>query len=303
MPAYRPVSRSGSRERSYSPPVPEPEEVVDLYGASYGGFASETYAEIRREAFGEEIGQNSWLTREELDRFASELELGASSRVLEIGSGSGGPALHLVRSTGCELVGIDLNDEGVANATRMARDEGLDGRATFLPADASQPLPFESESFTSVLCVDAVNHLADRPRVFGEWWRLLRPDGRVLFTDPITVTGPLGSDEIAIRASIGYFLFVPPGEDKLDEAGFRLLAVKDATENMAELAGRWLAARARREKPLREIEGGETFEGQQEVPGSRDQLGARATALTLRLPGREAGLTRRPSRPPTGLAP
>jgi SAM-dependent methyltransferase len=245
--------------------VPEREEVVDLYGASYGGFASDVYGQVRREAFGEEIGQNSWLTREELDRFAAQLELGASSRVLEIGCGSGGPALHLVRSAGCELVGVDLNEEGVANATRMARETELDGRASFVHADAAQPLPFESESFTSVLCIDCINHLADRPAVLGEWRRVLEPGGRVLFTDPITVTGPLGSDEMAIRASIGYFLFVPHGEDErlLGEAGFRVLAVEDATENMAELAARWLAARARREDALRQIEGDETFEGQQ----------------------------------------
>jgi SAM-dependent methyltransferase len=249
----------------HTPGVSEPEEIVDLYGVSYGGFASDVYGQIRREAFGEEIGQNSWLTREELDRFASQLELGASSRVLEIGCGSGGPALHLARSTDCELVGIDLNEEGVANATRMAREAELDGPASFMHADAAQALPFESESFTSVLCIDTVNHLADRPAVLGEWWRVLEPGGRILFTDPITVTGPLGSDEIAIRASIGYFLFVPHGEDQrlLNDAGLRVLAVEDATENMAELAARWVAARATREDALRQIEGDETFEGQQ----------------------------------------
>ena len=243
----------------------QPEEVVDLYGASYGGFASDVYGQVRREAFGEEIGQNSWLTREELDRFASQLGVGASSRVLEIGCGSGGPALHLVRSAGCELVGIDMSEEGVANATRMAREAELDGRAGFVHADAAQALPFESESFTSVLCIDSINHLADRPAVLAEWRRVLEPGGRILFTDPITVTGPLGSDEIAIRASIGYFLFVPHGEDErlLGEAGFRVLAVEDATENMAELAARWRASRARHDDELRKIEGDETFEGQQ----------------------------------------
>jgi SAM-dependent methyltransferase len=243
----------------------QPAGVVALYGASYGGFASETYAAVRREAFGEEIGQSSWLTREELDRFGSKLELRADSRVLEVGSGSGGPALHLVRSTGCQLVGIDLNEEGVANATKMARQANLDGRATYIHADAAKPLPFESESFSSVLCVDAVNHLADRGAVLREWWRVLAPRGRILFTDPVTVTGPLSSDEIGIRASIGYFLFVPYGEDErlLNDAGFRVLAVEDATENMAESAGRWLAARARRAEALRQIEGDETFDGQQ----------------------------------------
>ena len=158
--------------------------------------------------------------------------------MLEIGCGSGGPALHITRSTGCEIVGVDLHEDGVANATRMAHEAGLDARASFLRADASEQLPFESGLFDALLCVDAVNHLRGRPRVFGEWVRLLAPSGRVLFTDPITVTGPLGSDEIAVRASIAYFLFVPPGEDErlLREAGLRVLAVEDATENMAAVA-------------------------------------------------------------------
>jgi SAM-dependent methyltransferase len=238
---------------------------VDLYGASYGGFARDVYAEVRREAWGEEIGQNSWLTRDELERFAEQLQLDREARVLEIGCGSGGPALQLARSTGCELVGVDVHEDGVANATRMAREAGLDARASFVHADASEVLPFASGSFDALLCVDAVNHLRDRARVFGEWARVLAPGGRVVFTDPITVTGPLTNAEIAIRASIGYFLFVPPGEDErlLREAGLRPLAVEDATENMAAVAERWLAARAERAEALREIEGEQTFDGQQ----------------------------------------
>jgi ubiquinone/menaquinone biosynthesis C-methylase UbiE len=239
--------------------------IVDLYGASYGGFARGVYAEVRREAWGEEIGQNSWLTRDELARFISMLELDGSSRVLEIGCGSGGPALYLARSVGCDVVGVDLHEDGVANATRMAREAGLDARASFVCADASETLPFASGSFGALLCVDTVNHLRNRSRVFDEWMRVLAPGGRVLFTDPITVTGPLSSDEIAIRASIGYFLFVPLGEDErlLREAGLRPLAVEDATENMAAVAERWLAARAKRAGTLRELEGERTFDGQQ----------------------------------------
>jgi SAM-dependent methyltransferase len=243
----------------------DPELTVDLYSASYGGFARDVYAEVRREAWGEEIGQNSWLTRAELERFAGDLRLDGSSRVLEIGCGSGGPALHLARSTGCEIVGVDLHADGVANATRMAEEAGLDARASFVRADASEALPFASGSFAALLCVDTVNHLRDRARVFEEWARVLAPGGRVLFTDPITVTGPLSSDEIAIRASIGYFLFVPPGEDEqlLCDAGLRPLAVEDATENMAAVAERWRLARAKRAGALREIEGEQTFDGQQ----------------------------------------
>jgi SAM-dependent methyltransferase len=241
------------------------DEVVDLYGASYGGFARDVYAEVRREAWGDEIGQNSWLTRDELERFAAQLELGGASRVLEVGCGSGGPAVHLARLTGCEIVGVDVHADGIENATRMARESGLGARATFVRADASETLPFESGSFTALLCVDAINHLPDRARVLADWARMLAPGGRMLFTDPITVTGALSSEEIAIRASIGYFLFVPPGEDDrlLRAAGLRPAAVDDATENMAAVAERWRAARAARAGALREIEGAETFDGQQ----------------------------------------
>lgn len=44
-------------------------ETVDHYDASYGNFASDLYSTIRREAFGEDIGQNGWLTAEEQDEF------------------------------------------------------------------------------------------------------------------------------------------------------------------------------------------------------------------------------------------
>jgi SAM-dependent methyltransferase len=252
----------------------DPEETVNLYGTSYGGFAEAVYAEVRREAYGDEVGQASWLTREELDRFGADLQLGDSSRLLEVASGSGGPALHLVQTTGCEVVGIDMTEEGVANANRLASEAGFADSARFLQADATKPLEFESESFSAVLCVDAMNHLAGRDRIFAEWMRVLEPGGRVLFTDPTTVTGLLGIDEIRTRASIGYFVFVPLGEDErlLGEAGFRVITVEDATENMAAMAHRWREARANREQALREIEGDETYEGQQRFLGVASAL-------------------------------
>jgi SAM-dependent methyltransferase len=245
--------------------VPEDDRLVDLYGASYGGFATDLYAAVRGAAWGEDIGQNSWLTRDELERFGAQLRLGPDSRVLEVACGSGGPALHLARTTGCDITGVDLHDDGVAQATRMAREAGLGDRARFRRADAAERLPFDDGAFDAVLCVDAINHLPARARVLADWTRVLTPGGRMLFTDPITVTGPLTAEEIAIRASIGFFLFVPAGEDErlLRAAGLDALAADDATENMAVVAERWLAARAARAGALTEIEGEATFRGQQ----------------------------------------
>jgi SAM-dependent methyltransferase len=245
--------------------VSEESEVVDHYSAQYGQFAAGVHEQVRRAAFGEDVGQNSWLTVDELERFAGWLEVGPSTLLLDVGCGSGGPALHLARQTGCEIVGAELYAEAVASGNRLALEAELETRASFVQADCSRPLPFESGSFDAILCIDAINHLPDRPRVLVDWARLLKVGGRLCFTDPLTVTGMLGSDEIAIRTSIGYGLFLPVGENErlLAAAGLNVVTVEDTTESKAAIARRRHEARAQHEESLREVEGDQTFEGRQ----------------------------------------
>jgi 2-polyprenyl-3-methyl-5-hydroxy-6-metoxy-1,4-benzoquinol methylase len=238
---------------------------VRHYDANYGNFQTELYAEIRREAFGEDIGQSSWLTADEQDRFLRLLELSPGKRLLDVACGSGGPALRIATKTGCSLVGIDMHEDAVSTANSLAAQDGLSGRAEFRVANGAEPLPFADTFFDAITCIDAINHLPDRPRILSDWARLLKPGGRLLFTDPITVTGPLTNDEIAIRGSIGFFLFVPLDYDRsvIAQCGLRLLVCEDVTANMAEIAERRGAARAARSHLLSDIEGAETYNGQQ----------------------------------------
>ncbi|NNF15035.1 MAG: methyltransferase domain-containing protein [Gemmatimonadetes bacterium] len=239
--------------------------LVDHYGATYGEFSSQLYADVRREAFGEDIGQTGWLTSDEQDLLISWLELEAGSRLLDVACGSGGPTLRVAFKTGCSVTGVDLHHEGVSAARDQAKAQGLEDRASFMQGDASQRMQFEDASFDALICVDAINHLPDRERVLREWHRLLKPGGRLVFTDPITVTGPINDEEMRIRSSIGFFLFVPRGvnEALLEKAGFRVREVADRTDNMSRMARRWWEARESRADDLRGVEGTETFEGQQ----------------------------------------
>ena len=160
---------------------------------------------------------------------------------------------------------MDIQAQGIAQATTYADQQGLSDRATFRVLDGSSALPFETESFDAVMCIDAINHLPDRALVLGEWYRVLKVGGRLVFTDPITVTGPLPNEEIAIRASVGFFLFVPLGSDEvmLRKAGFKVKRIEDRTENVARVARRWHEARAANESKVRELEGDKEYEGQQ----------------------------------------
>ena len=53
---------------------------VDLYASTYGRFDTPLYREIRAEAFGEDLGANSWLTPRELAEIAELVGLGSGSR-------------------------------------------------------------------------------------------------------------------------------------------------------------------------------------------------------------------------------
>ena len=239
------------------------------YNANYGNFQTDLYAQIRREAFGEDIGQNSWLTSNEQDRFLEWLDLSPGKRLLDVACGAGGPALRIAAATGCSVVGIDVHEQAVATASSLAAQRSFAERAEFLATDATGPLPFSDASFDAITCIDAINHFSDRPRVIAEWARLLKVGGRLLFTDPITLTGPLTNADVAVRSSAGVYLFVPHGYDEcvIAQCGLRLLVCEDVTANMAKVAEARGAARASKSAALREIEGDQAYDAQQEFLG------------------------------------
>ncbi len=238
---------------------------VDLYGTAYGNFAQEVLGQVRRDTYGEDFGQSSWVTGPEYRRFFQLLELAAGDHVLDVGCGSGGPAVFLARERGCRVTGIDINEAGLQAGLILAQRAGLDDRVHFRRADVREPLPFPDGTFSAIVCMDAMCHMPDRGRLFGEWHRVLRPGSRLLYTDPVVVTDLVSNAELATRSSTGYFEFCPPGvnERLIGRAGFELVRSEDVTENEVEVSRRWHAARQQRAAELIRLEGEDTFAGLQ----------------------------------------
>ena len=237
------------------------DEPVPLYASAYAGYGIRE--QVRQLTYGDDVGQSGWVTADELDRFADWLELDAGSRLLDVGCGSGGPALRLAERTGAGVVGIDLLEEGIATATRLAEERGLSDRARFVRADAGGPLPFAEGTFDSVVSIDVMCHLPDRGKILQEWHRVTGPGARILFTDPTIVTGLVTDSEIADRSAVGIYVFSAESvnERVLPEAGFEVERREDLTENMSAMAGRWHDARERFRDELLADEGVATFEG------------------------------------------
>ena len=237
----------------------------DLYDTHYSSLLTDVQVEVRRETYDEDFGQASWITGQEARAWFELLAIGPGQDALEVACGSGGLTCRMAKDTGARCVGIDINPHGIEAAQLLAQHEGLSSRVSFEVVDAGSALPFQNESLDAVFCNDSVNHLPGRLDVFRGWHRVLRPGGRLLFTDPIVVTGQLSNDEIRARASIGFFLFTPRGHNErlLEQVGFMVREVRDVTAAMASVSNKWREARARRRDRLEALEGEERFEGLQ----------------------------------------
>ena len=237
------------------------DEHVPLYPSAYAGY--EVREQVRQLTYGDDVGQSGWVTADELAHFGQLLELGPESRLLDVGCGSGGPALRLAETTATSVVGIDLLEEGIATATRLAEERGLADRVRFVRVDAGARLPFDDGSFDAVISIDVMCHLPNRLDILQEWHRVTAPGSRILYTDPTVVTGLVTDTEIADRSAVGIYVFSAEGvnESVLAEAGFEVDRREDLTENMSAMAGRWHDARARFREELLADEGKETFAG------------------------------------------
>ncbi|MFO1327920.1 MAG: methyltransferase domain-containing protein [Rubrivivax sp.] len=120
----------------------------------------------------------------------------AADEVLDVCSGLGGPARWLAWKAGCRVTGLDLTESRVQGATELTALAGLSGRVHFVHGNALA-MPFDDARFTLVVAQEAFAHIPDKPRLVREIARVLRPGGRVVFTD-ILHAGALGSED-AVR--------------------------------------------------------------------------------------------------------
>jgi len=263
-----------------------------LFYDQYADFSNKVREEIRREAFGEDIGQFGWLTAGEYRDFFRWLDLRPGQRVLEAASGSGGPALFLARTTGCRVTGVDINEAGIATATEAAKAQDLDEMVDFRHVDLSRPLPFDDETFDAIVCIDAINHIYNRSELFAVWHRLLRPGGQILYTDPIVVGGMISREEMMARSgSMGLFIFTPLhiNEGLIVGAGFAPPTVGDLTANIARVSGNWHKSRAAHEADLRKLEGDEAYEDFQHFLSAVHTLSAERRLLRMVYIARKPG--------------
>jgi len=127
--------------------------------------------------------------RDATSELAERAGVDVSARVLDAGSGVGGPSRHLASEFGCQVVGVDLSAEFCEVATMLADRLGLADLVEYRQGDVCA-LPFGDGEFDVVWTQHAAMNVPDKAAMYAEFRRVLRPGGTLAVYD--VVAGPAG---------------------------------------------------------------------------------------------------------------
>lgn len=159
----------------------EEQALFDRLAAHYRHAMQPVMIEIEQTACGCDYGGTSWTTRNEALKLSELLALNPGRSFLDIGAGSGWPGLYLARITGCDVTLVDVPAEGLRLAAERAAADRLPGQCRAIAADGAA-LPFKSISFDAIGHSDVLCCLEAKLSVLRECRRVIRTDGRMVFT-------------------------------------------------------------------------------------------------------------------------
>jgi ubiquinone/menaquinone biosynthesis C-methylase UbiE len=157
----------------------------------------------------------------------------ADTRVLDVGSGLGGPARYLAANHGCRVMGIDLSAPFVEAACYLSQRTGQAERTTFEVAGALD-LPFPIGAFDVVLLQHVAMNIADRAGLYGELRRVLVRGGRFATFDIVTNTGqPTYPMPWARTPDASFLLSADATRAAITAAGFQTATWRDDSQAAA----------------------------------------------------------------------
>lgn len=186
---------------------------------------------------------------EAVEALGDALALAPGDHVLDICSGMGGPARWLAHKYGCRVTGLDLTPSRVAGAKRLTQLARLDSAVGFFEGDATA-MPFQDSTFSAAVGQESWCHIPDKAAILAECARVLRPGGRLAFTDIMTVGALSPADEDRLLSGMSI-----PRPSSLGEYMSALAANGFSVRETTDLCSSWksiLVARLEMYRSLRD---------------------------------------------------
>lgn len=167
---------------------------------------------------------------------ASRAGITAADRVLDVGSGMGGPARYLADTIGCRVTGLDITESRCRGATELANIVGLNHLVEFRVGDATN-MPFDDACFTTVIGQEAWSHIDNKKQLLSECGRVLVQRGVLAFTD-ITEIGDLtvaDRERLCRQAHMPSFGTYDGYRRLITASGMTVISQEDLSQEWAEI--------------------------------------------------------------------
>jgi len=187
------------------------------------------------------LDQFHYLGLECNDDIIDVLQIDAGKKVLDVGSGIGGPARYISWKTGCKIVGLDIQENLVKASTEISNLLKMGNQLTFRACDATK------DSFTDTAIYDAFYsilvflHIPQNPRkiLFRKLFSSLKDSGSFCIEDYCLkdAAKPFTSEEMEALINIVGAVYVPCQADyknHLESSGFQNIEFEDLTETWSQ---------------------------------------------------------------------
>ena len=163
----------------------------------------------------------------------------AADRVLDLGSGIGGPARYVATRHGCRVTGIDLTLEFGDVARDLTRRLDLQDRVDFVTGDALA-MPFPDASFDGAYSMNVSMNIAGKDALYREIHRVLEPGGWLLLSE--LAQGEGGEVEYptpwAMSAETSFLSTAQQTRRGLEEAGYEIVRFDSSLSQALDFAAR-----------------------------------------------------------------
>jgi len=184
---------------------------------------------VEEAVLGCDYGGTSWTTRQQAIQMIAMLGIGPGRHLLDIGSGSGWPALFVADRSGCDVTLVDIPLNALDQARTRASDDGIGERVNAVSASGAA-LPFDDATFDVVSHSDVLCCLPEKLEMLRECHRVAK-DGAISLFSVIAIPPDLSDADHDRAIEAGPPFIDAPGDygDLLKKTGWRVTEQTDVT--------------------------------------------------------------------------
>jgi len=167
-----------------------------------------------------------------IDIFIEKLEINEKTKILDVGSGIGGPARYIANKTGAEITAIELQSDQNNLAKDLTKKCGLSNKVSHICGDILD-YDFKNQTFDAVVSWLTLYHIANHEILLKKLFDLLNPNG-FFYTEDITSRINLSDADLKEIKKEIYGIHLPYFDkyiSNLEQNGFKLIFSEDMSSS------------------------------------------------------------------------